>query len=69
VLEDTGLQIRITGLIGTYMDPHILTAYSDGEVRQEFTFVYAVAIQSQISNALTEKASGHDRYTVRVDVI
>src|SRR6266478_27134 len=44
--EETGLQIRITGLIGTYTDPHILIAYSDGEVRQEFTFVYAAEIES-----------------------
>jgi 8-oxo-dGTP diphosphatase len=46
VREETGLQIRITGLIGTYTDPQILIAYSDGEVRQEFTFVYAAEIQS-----------------------
>src|SRR6516225_7149958 len=32
VHEETGLQIRITGLIGTCTDPHILTAWSDGEV-------------------------------------
>jgi hypothetical protein len=37
---------RITGLIGTYTDPHILIAYSDGEVRQEFTFAYVAEIQS-----------------------
>ena len=46
VREETGLQIQITGLIGTYSDPHILIAYSDGEVRQEFTFVYAAEIQA-----------------------
>jgi 8-oxo-dGTP diphosphatase len=46
VLEETGLQIRITGLIGTYTNPQILIAYSDGEVRQEFTFVYAAEIES-----------------------
>ena len=46
VHEETGLRIRITGLIGTYTDPHILIAYSDGEVRQEFTFVYAAEIES-----------------------
>src|SRR6266481_3942782 len=46
VREETGLQIRITGLIGTYTDPHILIAYSNGEVRQEFTFVYAAEIES-----------------------
>jgi 8-oxo-dGTP diphosphatase len=46
VREETGLQIRITGLIGTYTNPHILIAYSDGEVRQEFTFVYAAEIEA-----------------------
>jgi ADP-ribose pyrophosphatase YjhB (NUDIX family) len=46
VREETGLQIRITGLIGTYTDPRILIAYSDGEVRQEFTMVYAAEIES-----------------------
>lgn len=46
VREETGLNIRITGLIGTYTDPHILVAYSDGEVRQEFTLVYAAEIES-----------------------
>ena len=34
IREETGLQIRITGLIGTYTDPNILIGYSDGEVRQ-----------------------------------
>lgn len=46
VREETGLNIRITGLIGTYTDPHILIAYSDGEVRREFTLVYAAEIES-----------------------
>jgi hypothetical protein len=30
----------------TYTDPHILIAYSDGEVRPEFTFVYAAETES-----------------------
>jgi 8-oxo-dGTP diphosphatase len=46
VREETGLNILITGLIGTYTDPQILIAYSDGEVRQEFTLVYAAEIES-----------------------
>ena len=59
VREETGLQIRITGLIGTYTDPYILIAYSDGEVRQEFTFVYSAQIESgdlQIDNESKEAA-------------
>ena len=46
VREETGFGIRITGLIGTYTDPNILIAYSDGEVRQEFTLVYAAEIET-----------------------
>jgi 8-oxo-dGTP pyrophosphatase MutT (NUDIX family) len=46
VREETGFNIRITALIGTYTDPNVLIAYSDGEVRQEFTFVYAAEIES-----------------------
>jgi 8-oxo-dGTP diphosphatase len=45
VKEETGLDIEITGLIGTYTDPHIVVAYSDGEVRQEFTFVFSANIK------------------------
>ena len=40
--EGVGFEPRI----GTYTDPHILIAHSDGEVRQEFTFVYAAEIES-----------------------
>lgn len=40
VEEETGFLITIVALVGTYTDPNVLIAYSDGEVRQEFTFVY-----------------------------
>lgn len=40
-MEESGLKVEITDIIGTYTDPNILVAYSDGEVRQEFTVVYA----------------------------
>lgn len=46
VREETGFDIEISGLIGTYTDPNILIAYSDGEIRQEFTIVYAAKIKS-----------------------
>jgi len=46
VREETGLQIRITDLMGTYSDPRILIAFTNGEVRQEFTLVYAAQIES-----------------------
>jgi 8-oxo-dGTP pyrophosphatase MutT (NUDIX family) len=39
--EETGLDVRIVALIGTYTDPRVVIAYTNGEVRQEFTFVYS----------------------------
>lgn len=40
VKEETGLNIKILDIIGTYTNPNIRTKYSDGEVRREFTIVY-----------------------------
>lgn len=40
VKEESGLDVAIKDIIGTYTDPNIRVAYSDGEVRQEFTIVY-----------------------------
>ena len=40
VKEESSLDVKIIDIIGTYTDPNIRVAYSDGEVRQEFTVVY-----------------------------
>ena len=40
VKEESGLDVKIKDIIGTYTDPNIRVSYSDGEVRQEFTIVY-----------------------------
>lgn len=40
IKEECGLDVTIKDIIGTYTDPNIRVAYSDGEVRQEFTIVY-----------------------------
>jgi len=40
-LEESGIQIRPTGVSGVYTDPkHVVHYTSDDEVRQEFTIVY-----------------------------
>ncbi|MFD8697016.1 NUDIX hydrolase [Kitasatospora purpeofusca] len=36
-LEETGLDIEIIGIVGTYTNPGHVFAYDDGEVRQEFS--------------------------------
>lgn len=40
--EETGIIIHVTGLVGIWTDPlHRIEYTSDGEVRQEFTVIYA----------------------------
>jgi 8-oxo-dGTP pyrophosphatase MutT (NUDIX family) len=38
-LEETGVTVEITGLLGIYSDPGHIVAYSDGEIRQEFEII------------------------------
>jgi len=44
--EETGYEIEVTDIIGTYSNPKTVVAYSDGEVRQEFTIVFKAKIVS-----------------------
>jgi ADP-ribose pyrophosphatase YjhB (NUDIX family) len=40
-LEETGVHVEVTGLVGIYTDPrHVILYTSDGEVRQEFSVVF-----------------------------
>ncbi len=39
--EETGIQIRLTGLVGIFTDPtHVIHYTSNDEVRQEFSVIY-----------------------------
>ncbi|MEV6644543.1 NUDIX domain-containing protein [Amycolatopsis sp. NPDC051371] len=40
VREETGLDIEVVRLIGTYTDPNHVIAYDDGEVRQQFSLCF-----------------------------
>ncbi|MFD3924902.1 NUDIX hydrolase [Streptomyces sp. NPDC058614] len=44
VKEETGYDIEITGLVGTYTDPRHVIAYSDGEVRRQFNVCFRARI-------------------------
>ncbi|MFJ4779276.1 NUDIX domain-containing protein [Streptomyces sp. NPDC088762] len=35
--EETGIEVEIVGIVGTYTNPGHVFAYDDGEVRQEFS--------------------------------
>lgn len=40
-LEETGVQVEITGIVGIYTDPrHVILYTSNNEVRQEFSIVF-----------------------------
>ncbi|MBU2667085.1 NUDIX domain-containing protein [Actinoplanes bogorensis] len=40
--EETGIDVEITGLVGIFTDPrHVILYASNGEVRQEFSVVFA----------------------------
>ncbi len=40
VLEETGVTVEITGLVGIYTNPKHVMAYDDGEIRQEFSICF-----------------------------
>ncbi|MGH3940133.1 MAG: NUDIX hydrolase [Pseudonocardiaceae bacterium] len=40
VQEETGITVKVTGLIGVYSDPAHVIAFTDGEVRQEFSLCF-----------------------------
>ncbi|MFD3543434.1 NUDIX domain-containing protein [Streptomyces sp. NPDC058662] len=44
VKEETGLDVEITGLVGTYTDPRHIIEYSDGEVRRQFNVCFTARI-------------------------
>jgi ADP-ribose pyrophosphatase YjhB (NUDIX family) len=40
VREETGLEVSVVRLVGIYSDPNHRIAYSDGEVRQQFSVCF-----------------------------
>ncbi|WP_432092657.1 NUDIX domain-containing protein [Streptomyces sp. bgisy100] len=44
VKEETGLDVEITGLVGTYTDPRHVIAYTDGEVRRQFNVCFTARV-------------------------
>lgn len=38
--EESGITIEVTGIVGIYTNPHHVMAYTDGEVRQQFSVCF-----------------------------
>ena len=55
VLEETGVEVRLSGLVGIYSDPGHVLRYSDGSVRQEFSVCFhGKAISADLKPDATE---------------
>lgn len=57
VKEETGLDVEITGLVGTYTDPRHVISYTDGEVRRQFNVCFTARVtggEIAISDESTE---------------
>lgn len=44
VREETGYEVEVTGLVGTYTDARHIIAYSDGEVRRQFNVCFRARV-------------------------
>lgn len=57
VKEETGYDVEITGLVGTYTDPRHIIAYTDGEVRRQFNVCFTARLvggEMQVSDESAE---------------
>lgn len=54
--EETGIMVRVTGLLGVFSDPAHIVAYGDGEIRQEYE-VILLAQPVHGSPAINDEAS------------
>ena len=48
IKEETGLDIEILDIVGTYSNPHNIVSYDDGESRQEFTILFFGKMKSEV---------------------
>jgi ADP-ribose pyrophosphatase YjhB (NUDIX family) len=57
VREETGIDVEVTGLVGIYTDPGHVIAFSDGEVRQEFSLCFRAR---PVGGNLTASSESHE---------
>jgi 8-oxo-dGTP pyrophosphatase MutT (NUDIX family) len=44
VKEETGIDVEVTGIVGTYTNPNHVMAYDDGEVRQQCSICFTTRL-------------------------
>lgn len=71
VKEETGYDVELVGLVGIFTDPGHVAAYSDGEVRQEFSVCFAgrlIGGSAEVSDESLEVACFHPEDLDEVDM-
>ncbi len=66
VMEETGINCEVTGLIGIYSNPGHVAAYDDGEVRQEFSICLTARILD--GSPRTSSESSEVRFVPAADI-
>jgi ADP-ribose pyrophosphatase YjhB (NUDIX family) len=66
VMEETGINCEVTGLIGIYSNPGHVAAYDDGEVRQEFSICLTARILD--GSPRTSSESSDVRFVPAADI-
>ena len=64
--EETGIDVEVTGLVGIYTDPNHVMAYTDGEVRQQFSI--CLRARYLAGNPTASDESRHVRWTARAEL-
>lgn len=66
VVEETGINCEVTGLVGIYSNPGHVAAYDDGEVRQEFSICLTARILD--GSPRTSSESSEVRFVPATDI-
>ncbi|WP_407343539.1 NUDIX domain-containing protein [Pengzhenrongella phosphoraccumulans] len=64
IREETGLDVEVIGLVGIYTDPKHVIAYTDGEVRQQFTLAFRCRL---LGGQLEKDSESHELRWVAKD--
>lgn len=67
VKEETGYDVEVVGITGTYTNPRHVMAYEDGEVRQQFSIAFSARLLG--GEARTSDESKRVEWLSRDDIV
>lgn len=71
VKEETGYDVAVEAITGTYTNPRHVMAYDDGEVRQQFSIAFRATLiggEARTSDESSEVEWVHPEYLERLDL-